>query len=104
MGCFFDAHATGINPKLNTYPYVLFLSSMEPVKSLSVYPVNLKFEFDVYWIPKFVAPAIYLKILFQACQWVLFGDSINIEIKLTAEFQIQHRKTKPYHPQEKWNS
>ena len=67
MGCFFEAHAIDHDPKLNTYPDVLFLSSIEPTKSLSVYPINLKFEFDVYWIPKFVIPAIYLRILFPAC-------------------------------------
>ena len=43
MGYFFDAHATDSNPKLNTYPDVLFLSSIEPAKSLLVYPINLKF-------------------------------------------------------------
>ena len=48
MGYFFDDHVTDLDPKLNTYPYVLFLSSIEPAKSLSVYLMNLKFELDVY--------------------------------------------------------
>ena len=43
MGRFFDAHATDPDPKLNTYQDVFFLSSIEPAKSLSVYPINLKF-------------------------------------------------------------
>ena len=83
MGFFFDAHATDPDPKLNTYQDVLFLSSIEPAKSLSVYPIKLKFELDVYWIPKFVVSAIYLRILFLSFKWVLFGNSINLEIKLT---------------------
>ena len=69
MGCFFDAHVADPDAKLNTYPDVLFLSSIEPTKSLSVYPINLKFELDVYWIPKFIVPTIYLRILFPAYQW-----------------------------------
>ena len=66
MGCFFESRATDPNPKLNTYPYVLFLSSIEPTKSLSVYPINLKLEFYVYWIQKFVVSTIYIRILFPA--------------------------------------
>ena len=84
MDCFLDAHTTDPDPKLNRYPDVFFQSSIEPAKSLLVYPINLKFELDVYWIPKFVVPAIYLKILFPACEWVFFGVSIKLEIKLTA--------------------
>ena len=80
MGCFFDTHATDPDPKLNTYPDVLFQSSTEPAKSLSVYPINLKFEFDVYWILKFVVAAIYLRILFPSFQWVFFGDSASNEL------------------------
>ena len=67
MGYFFDAHA--IDPDLKLYAHldVLFISSIELVKSLLVYPINLKFELNVYWIPKFVVLAIYLRILFPAC-------------------------------------
>ena len=48
MCCFFDAHATDPDPKLKSNPYVLFISSIEPTKSLSIYPINLKFEYEVY--------------------------------------------------------
>jgi hypothetical protein len=68
MGCFFDAHATAPDPRLKIYPDVLFLSSMEPAKSLSIYLISSKFKLDVYQIPKSVVPATYLRILFLACQ------------------------------------
>ena len=43
MGCFLDAHDTIPVPKWNVYPKVLFLSSMLPPQSLSVYPMSVKY-------------------------------------------------------------
>lgn len=51
MDCFFETHATAPNSKLNTYPDVFFLSSTQPAKSLSIYPINLKSKYDVYRTP-----------------------------------------------------
>ena len=48
MGFFFEVHVIDHDSKLNTYPYVLFLPSIEPAKSLSRYPNSIKFEFNVY--------------------------------------------------------
>jgi hypothetical protein len=88
MGCFFDAHATASDPRLKIYPDVLFLSLMEPGKSLLVYPISSKFKLYVYEIPKLVVPATYIRILFHACQRLLFEVSMNLEIKLTANITL----------------
>ena len=65
------------------YPYVLFLSSMLPPLSLSVYPMSLKFSEVEYIMPRSFVPLTYLIILLPACQCESFGDSINLEIILT---------------------
>ena len=64
-------------------PDVLFLSSMPPPLSMLVYPMSLKFSEVQYIIPRYFGPLTYLKIILPACQRVSFGDSMNIEIKLT---------------------
>ena len=51
MGCFFESQAIALDPKLNTYPDVLFLLSTLPTKSLWVYPINLHYESNVYKTP-----------------------------------------------------
>jgi len=42
--CFFDDHDTAPLPKNNTKPDVLFLSSISPAKSLSMYAAILVFS------------------------------------------------------------
>ena len=65
------------------YPEVLFLSSILPPQSLSVYPMSLKFSEVEYFMPKYFVPFTYLTILFPAFQCDYFGVSMNLEIRLT---------------------
>ena len=83
MGCFFESHDTTLVPKLNVYPYVIFMSFMFPPLSLSVYPMILKFYEVEHIMPRSFMPLTYLIILLPACQWEYFGDSMNLEIRLT---------------------
>ena len=83
MGCFFEALETTPILKQNVYPDVLFLSSMLPPLSLSVYRMSLKFSEVEYIIPRSFVPLTYLRILLPTYQCESFGDSMNLEIRLT---------------------
>jgi hypothetical protein len=83
MGCFLDAHDTILVPKLNVYTEVLFLSSMFPPQSLSMYPISLKSSEVVYKMTKSCVSFTYLRILFPSFQCDYFGVSMNLEIILT---------------------
>ena len=74
MGCFFEAQETTPIPKLNVYPDVLFLSSMLPPLSFSVYQMSLTFSEVEYIIPKSFVPLTYFVIHLHALQL----DILNI--------------------------
>ena len=83
MGYFLDAHDTIPDPKWNVYSEVIFLSSMLPPQSPSVYPISLK-SFEVeYIMPKSFVPFTNLGKKISAFQWDSFGVSMNFEIMLT---------------------
>src|SRR5229473_6867085 len=45
--------------------------------------MSLKFSEVEYIIPRSLVPLTYLRILLPACQCESFGDSMNLEIRLT---------------------
>jgi hypothetical protein len=83
MGCFLDSRDIIPVPKLNVYLQVIFLSSMLPPQSLSLYPIGLKYYEVEYLMPKYFFPFTYLSILFPSFQCDSFGVFVNLEIKLT---------------------
>jgi hypothetical protein len=62
--CFLLSHATRHSPKKNALPLVLFLSSILPTQSASVYAVKVKSLSFAYHNPSSKVPLRYLKILF----------------------------------------
>ena len=56
---------------------------MLPPFSLLVYLMSLKFSKVEYIIPRYFVPLTCLRIILPTCQCEYFGDSMNLEIKLT---------------------
>lgn len=84
--CFLDYHDAASFPKRNTKSEVLFLSSMSPAKSLSVYATTLVLSSFLQYIPSSVVPFKYLSIRLAANQCVFVGLAINLDllIRLTS--------------------
>ena len=83
MGCFFESHDTTPIPKWNVCLDIIFLSSSPHPLSVRVYPMSLKFYEVEYIMPIYFVPLTYLIIILPAFQWDSFGESMNLEIRLT---------------------
>ena len=83
MGCFFESNATTPVPKWNVYLDVLYLSFVLPPLSLSIYPISLNFFEVEYIFPRSFVPLTYIIIILPPCQCESFGDSMNLDIRLT---------------------
>ena len=82
--CFLLDHSTKIFPNKNAPPLVIFLSSMLPTQSTSLYVIRLKSLSFGYHNPSSKVPLIYVNILFTYFKCFSLGVDWNLPTSPTA--------------------